>query len=130
MTFVSGVAEFTRLRVNQPASDLHLLFTTNPGNFQAQTSVAFSVVAPDDSVDRKVVTFTLIGDVTSLADVSSSLVTTSITAALAMQLDIDLSRIADFYYEIVSYCSHVNVQLMCMSPLLLMVMSRFQERWW
>ena len=104
VAFVNGVAEFTRLRVNQPASNLHLLFTTNPGNFKAQTGVTFSVVAPDDSIDRKLVTFILVGDVSSLADLSISTVTSAIKTALTTHLDIDPSRVADIYYVIVSYC--------------------------
>ena len=103
VAFVNGVAEFTRLRVSQPASNLRLLFTTNPGNFQARTAVIFSVLAPDDSIDRKLVTFVLIGDVLSLADISVSTITDDIKTALTTHLDIDPSRVTDIHFEIVSY---------------------------
>ena len=100
VTFINGFAEFTRLRVDRPFSDLRIYLRTYPGSFTGYTNV-FTVVAPSSSVDREQVTFTLIvskGEIPGDYDLLKNIV----KSALGAQLDIDISRVTDIRLTMVS----------------------------
>jgi len=90
--FVNGVANFTRMRVDTPATDLQLSFTTSPGDLRGESNVTFSVTAPVNDAPGKLVTFKLAGNYQSVVtDYNSFLV--AVKEHLGQQLDIDVSRI-------------------------------------
>ena len=90
--FVNGVANFTRMRVDTPATDLQLSFTTSPGDLRGESDVTFSVTAPVDDAPGKLITFKLAGNYQRVVtDYDSFLV--AVKEHLGQQLDIDVSRI-------------------------------------
>lgn len=92
VSFVGGVAEFTRLRVDRPSQLLTLKFSTNPSRFVAQTSVQFDVVIPPENTQRERVVFVLAGSIGTLPGDEAE-VEEVVRLALWRQLDIDVSRI-------------------------------------
>ena len=100
VTFINGSAEFTRLRVDRPFSDLRIYLRTYPGSFSGYTNV-FTVVAPSSSVDREQVTFTLVASKGEIPD-DYDLLKNIVKSALGAQLDIDISRVTDIHLTMVS----------------------------
>lgn len=96
--FENGRAEFTRLRVDRPATNLDLHFTTSPGGFTAQTTVSFTVIEPPANTPRKDLVFKLAGDISVLSSLDKADVINNMTMLLAKQLDIDVSRLVVNYY--------------------------------
>lgn len=109
VTFINGTAEFTRMRVDRPASGLQLLFITTPGSYRAHTSVLFTVIDPPSDTTRQEVIFILEGDTSVLTNLSVDTVRDAIQTALSLQLDIDISRIQDITYNITVSTSYYEV---------------------
>ena len=105
MAFVNGVAEFTRLRVDRPGSNLTLQFSTNPTRFQTVTSIKFTVVAPPTNTPHKRLRFSVLGSVSG--DLQA--VQSSIRTGLASALDVDISRITDVTYAVSKYTRRMLV---------------------
>ena len=105
--FVDGIAVFTRLRVNKPSSDLRLSFITNPGSFEATTSMSFSVVEPSDDVIRKEIILKFIGNTATLSTLKYSDVIDDLKLSLSQILDVDLSRIQNVEF-IVNQVTKLN----------------------
>lgn len=91
---------FTRLRVDTPAEELTLVFSTNPARFHATTSVRFSVIAPPASTPRRRLGLVLRGDFSGIANDSPAVLQASIRNGLGLALDVDISRIGDVTYEV------------------------------
>jgi len=90
--FVNGVANFTRMRVDTPATNLQISFTTSPGDVSGHSDVTFSVTGPANDSPGKLIAFKLAGNYQSaVTDYDSFLF--AVKEHLGQQLDIDLSRI-------------------------------------
>ena len=100
VTFINGSAEFTRLRVDRPFSDLRIYLRTYLGSFSGYTNVLI-VVAPPSSVDREQVTFTLVANKVEIPS-DYDLLKNIVKSALGVQLDIDISRVTDIHLTMVS----------------------------
>ena len=93
---MSGVAEFTRLRVDRPGQDLTLQFNTVPSRFQVTTSLLFQVIEPFDNTTRDKIGFTLEGDTSAVP----SDLTMAVLEGLGLALDVDISRIESLSVEV------------------------------
>ena len=100
--FIKGQANFTRLRVDRPATHLTLVFRTDPKGYETSTSVQFTVVAPPTSTPREKVEFVLEGDLESLnlpgvgedwGTEELAKIVEAIRLGLSNSLGIDISRI-------------------------------------
>ena len=100
ITFKDGIAEFTRLRVDKPASNLRLMFITSPGDFITQTSVSFNVIEPPSDIPRQEIVFSLEGDTNILLMLEEESIVDHIISSLGNQLDIDVSRIQQVTYDV------------------------------
>ena len=80
------------MRVDTPADNLQLSFTTSPGGILVQSDVVFSVTAPAEDSPGKLVTFKLAGIYQDVVVNYDSFVT-AVQEHLGQQLDIDVSRI-------------------------------------
>lgn len=99
--FIRGVATFTRLRVDQPSSNLRLRFSTTPDRFEAVTSVLFTVVSPPENTPRQTVYFMLKGDLEDLP--SWAALKEAIKVTVANLLDVDVSRVLDITITVRKY---------------------------
>ena len=93
VNFDNGIAEFTRLRVDSIATNLHIFFTTYPGNLVSENSIEFDIIAPSANWPRIIFSFRLQGDYNLIAtDIAFKeiLVYTLISA-----MDVDKSRLQD-----------------------------------
>ena len=117
MPFLNGRATFTRLRVNEISTGVLLQLSTDPGNLQVSTTTPFSVVPPPSTVPRTTIHFKLSGDYGSIESDKQGFIT-AIQNAIAMQIDIDISRLQ-------------NIQVRCIAdlltiPLVLFTLSDFK----
>ena len=85
---ISGKANFTRLRVSVPADQLTLSFAVQ--NFEATTSVVFTVVAPPPVTAQRHVSFLQTGNVRGVSSLSPTAMTLLVTGALSDQLNTDV----------------------------------------
>ena len=99
VSFVNGIANFTRMRVDEPISDLQLTFTTSPGGLSVQSNT-FTVIAPPTDSRGQLVQFKLLGSYSDVVvDYESFLV--AVQQHLGQQLDIDVSRITKLKVSII-----------------------------
>ena len=103
ISFVNGIANFTRLRVDEPISDLQLTFTTSPGGLSVQSNT-FTVIAPPTDSQGQLVRFKLSGSFNDVV-VNYELFLNAVQQHLGQQLDIDISRITKLKVSIVWSCN-------------------------
>lgn len=94
-----GVAEFTRLRIDNPAQDLTLQFQTIPSRFEVRTSVLFSVLSPPYNTTREKVGFLLEGNLGTLSNNKAEILE-DIRLGLSTSLDVDISRLKDLDFTV------------------------------
>lgn len=99
MPFVKGVAEFTRLRVDNPAQDLTLQFHTIPSRFEVTTSIQFSVISPPSNTSRRRIGFLLKGNMLALPE-NKQEVLREMALGLSTTLDVDISRITNLDFVV------------------------------
>ena len=93
VSFVNGIANFTRMRVDEPISDLQLTFTTSPGGLSVQSSI-FTVTSPSTDSQKQLVRFKLLGNYHDLV-VNDESFLVAVQKHVEQQLDIDVSRITE-----------------------------------
>ena len=76
-----------------PAEQLTLSFAVQ--NFEATTSVVFTVVAPPPDTAQRHVSFFLTGNVRGVSSLSPTAMTLLVTSALSNQLNTDVSRLVN-----------------------------------
>ena len=97
VNFENGTAEFTRLRVDSVAANLHVFFTTFPGNLVSKNSIEFEVISPPANWPRILFSFQLQG--------KYNLIATDITfkellvSTLSSVVDVDKSRVQDISFS-------------------------------
>ena len=101
VSFVNGIATFTRMRVDEPISDLQLTFTTSPGGLSVQSSI-FTVISPPSDSLRQLVRFKLLGNYHDVVANNESFLV-AVQAHVERQLDIDISRIDEIKVFIIIY---------------------------
>ena len=91
VNFENGIFEFSRLRVENIGTNLHVFFTTNPGNLVSNNSIEFEVIAPPKSWHRILFSFRIQGDFNLIA--TDSDFKEALLSKLIEVMDIDKSRI-------------------------------------
>lgn len=101
VSFVNGTANFTRVRVDEPISDVQLTFTTSPGGLTVQSNM-FTVIAPPTDSRGQLVQFKLSGGRFNDVVVNYESFLVAVQQHLGEQLDIDISRVTKLKVVIIS----------------------------